>query len=530
VAVSGDVSFFRGHFHPAKAPGSAFAALPAYFVIYHVERIVGDDPDDWRTLTMNAWLTSALSVGLISALGCVLFFRLAVRISGGRALESILTTLTFAFGTMFFPYGTTLYEHNVIAAALLASFYLLWRVKEAAVSSDSGLSDRKAGLYISLAGLCAGYAAITNYIMAIVVLMLGCYVVFSVRRKGGWIWFGLGVLGPFLLLCSYNIACFSTPFTTNYQYENPAFKTGSGAFLNVFLLPQWDVLLMVLFSSFRGLFITSPVLLLSAYGLSKWLRSERLRSESWLILSIIAFHLLFISTFNGWHGGWAVGPRYLVPALPFLVLPVIDGFKRFFKTACVLAVLSMAINLLVTAVDPQAPVGNAGMAMVENRPQWRYSPLTEYEWPLFSQEHPWPLLRAQRDQVLRSYDETMLGTGEPAQVRAQNLSALQNQIDAAIRSGEPAPLLIAKSPNGQIGVALSELPTFTGPVSVNPMGVYEGWVYRVFPPHSRQAEWNSFNAGEFLFGKSRWSLAPLLILAGGLAAIAARMAVRLNER
>ncbi len=244
------------------------------------------------------------------------------------------------------------------------------------------------------------------------------------------------------------------------------------------------------------------------------------------MVSILAFSLLFITTFNGWHGGWAVGPRYLVPAVPFLALPLTYSFGRFFKTACVLAILSLAINLIVTAVDPQAPVGNAGNAMVENRPQWQYSPLTDYEWPLFSQRRAWPLLRAQRDQVMRFYDDTMLANGETVSVRMQRLVQLQNEIDKAIRSGKPAPLLLVSGPDGRIGASLSELSTIIGPVSANPMGFYEGWMYRVFSPRSQQTIWNSFNAGEFLFERSRWSLVPLLIIAGILLAVALRMAAQ----
>ena len=530
VAVSGDISFFRGHFHPAKAPGMSFIAVPAYFLIHGVERTFGLDPDDWWTLTLNAWLTTVLSVGLVSAIGCVLFYRLVLRLSNGRALESLLAALTFAFGTMFFPYGTALYEHNIIAVALLTSFSLLYRVRESAISPDSGSSQGRARWYIYLAGVCAGYAAITNYIMSVVIVLLGCYLLFAVRRKDGWLWFGLGVLGPLLLLCAYNVACFATPFTTNYHYENPVFKTGSNAFLGVFLLPQWDVLPMALFSPYRGLFITAPSLFLGVYGLTAWLRSEKLRAEAWLIVSVLAFFLLFITAFNGWHGGWAVGPRYLVPALPFLALPAFHGFMRYFKTACVLAVLSIAINLLVTTVDPQAPVGNARNAMVEGRPQWQYNPLTEYEWPLFSKGHPWPLLRAQREQVLRFYDGILQAGGEPTSLRTQRLVQLENEIDNAIRAGEPAPLLPVRDDAGRPGLALSELSTIMGPVSANPIGVYEGWMYRVFPAHSAEAGWNSFNAGEFLFERSRWSLIPLLFLAGLSVAIMVRIAIRSDSK
>jgi len=526
VASTGDVAFHGGHFHPAKAPGGAFVAVPAYFLVHGLMRMTGASPDDWWPLTLGAWLTSLLSVGLLSALGCVLFYRMALSLSGGLALESLSTTFTLAFGTMFLPYGTVLYEHNVIAVALLASFYLLHRVREATDISSPRLSIGRERLYLYLAGLCAGYAAITNYIMAVVVLLLFGYLLLAVRRERGWLWFGLGLLGPFLLICAYNVACFGTPFTTNYSHENPVFQAGGDAFLGLFLLPQWDVLPMVLVSPYRGLFFTAPVLLLGVYGLVRWSRDGRTRAEALLMISILLFFLLFITTFNGWHGGWAVGPRYLAPALPFLALPLVAGFARFFKTACALALLSVSIAFLVTAVDPQAPVGNARNAMVGDRPQWRYSPLTEYEWPLFSEGHPWPLLRAQRDEVLRFHDGMMRSAGEPAPARAQHLARLRDEIDGAIRSGEPAPLLLSGSADGRAGVAYSELSTFVGPVSVNPIGFYEGWMYRVFPPHSPQAAWNSFNAGEFLFGRSRWSLLPLVAVACTLVVLALRLAAR----
>jgi hypothetical protein len=125
VAVSGDLSYCRGHFHPNKAPGPAFLAVPGYALLFHLERAAGLDPDDWWVLTVNAWLTTVLSVGLVSALGCVLFYRLATDLSGGERREALCATLAFGGGTLFYPYGTMLHEHNVVAVALLAAFYCL---------------------------------------------------------------------------------------------------------------------------------------------------------------------------------------------------------------------------------------------------------------------------------------------------------------------------------------------------------------------------------------------------------------------
>jgi hypothetical protein len=65
---------------------------------------------------------------------------------------------------------------------------------------------------------------------------------------------------------------------------------------------------------------------------------------------------------------------------------------------------------------------------------------------------------------------------------------------------------------------------------VNPVGVYEAWMFRVFPPRSVPASWNSFNVAEVLFPGSRWSLAPLLALGGLGGLLALRLASRPDGR
>ena len=122
ATVSGDLVYVRGHFHPLKPPGLSLLAAVPYYVIYHVERLVGANPDDWWTLTCNAWLTCVFSVGLLSAFGCVLVFRLALAFSAGKTVPSLWTAVIFAFGTMFFPMATMLQDPNIAAVLMLASF------------------------------------------------------------------------------------------------------------------------------------------------------------------------------------------------------------------------------------------------------------------------------------------------------------------------------------------------------------------------------------------------------------------------
>jgi hypothetical protein len=460
VAVSGDLAYCRGHFHPNKAPGTALLAVPGYAILFHLERVAGLDPDGWWALTCNAWLTSVLSVGLVSAIGCVLFYRLAVELSGGARREALCATVAFGAGTLFLPYGTMLHEHNVVAVALLAAFYCLYHVKT--VTQTAWRADAR----LVLAGVWAGYAATCNYVLAVVVLFLGLYLVSFSRDIRRWAAFGAGVFVPFLALCAYHASCFGTPFATNYHFQNPHFQADGPSFLGVFQPPRSDVLLMLLVSPYRGLFFSSPVLVMGVAGWVTLRQSGRHAAEATLFLAIVSFFLLFNCSFNGWPGGWTVGPRYLVPAIPFLALPLVFAFQRFFRTTAVATVLSLALIVVTTAVDPQCPLGEPGFASVAGRPFWRYSPLTEYEIPVFVFGRPDAFLRAQADARF-------------GQSRDEDVEALPM---AGVR----------------------------GPVSVNPQGVYEAGFFKVFPADDPHCRWNSFNAGEFFFPGSRLSLLPLL--------------------
>jgi hypothetical protein len=194
-------------------------------------------------------------------------------------------------------------------------------------------------------------------------------------------------------------------------------------------------------------------------------RVRRLRADALLCVGICGFLLLFNSTFNGWHGGWAVVPRYLGPAMPFLTLPIVFAYRRLPRATLALAAVSMATMFVITAVDAQAPVGISSVASAPGRQQWTYNPVTEYELPLMFTGRATPLVR----------EVERLG-------------------------GDPRILA-----------------TITGPVSANRIGVYEGGFYQRFGSESPQPRWNSFNAGELFAPNSLWSLLPLVLFSGGLA-------------
>lgn len=339
VAVTGDLAFARGHVHPNKAPGVSLLAAPGYALILGIERLAGLDPDDARVLTINAWLTGVLSVGLIAAIGVVLFWRLALIVSGGSHGAAMFATIAFAFGTLYFPYATMLYDHDVVAAALVAAFLF---------AHDAPSSRR-----LALSGLCAGAAIVASYLSAIAAAIVGVYVLARAGVRGATA-FAAGAIPALGVLAAYNVACFGTPLTTNYAWQNPLFKDGGGL-LAVFGAPDGSVLAMLLVSPMRGLFAIMPVTALGLLGLVTMTRSRRLRSEGLVCIAMIAHVLLFNVSFKAWHGGWACGPRYLIPALPFLALPIaaVAGISAWLRYG--LLTISIAAMSLAVVVDAQPP-------------------------------------------------------------------------------------------------------------------------------------------------------------------------------
>ena len=74
-----------------------------------------------------------------------------------------------------------------------------------------------------------------------------------------------------------------------------------------------------------------------------------------MLAGIFLAFLLLNAAFNGWHGGHSFGPRYLVPAVPFLALPLAPVLARWPRLSVALATLSAALMLLGTAVTAQVP-------------------------------------------------------------------------------------------------------------------------------------------------------------------------------
>jgi hypothetical protein len=127
---------------------------------------------------------------------------------------------------------------------------------------------------------------------------------------------------PFVALqLAYNWACFDYPLRFGYQYEvNPEFARPEGWVS----WPRPSVAGALLFSRDKGLLVFSPYLVFAAAGLFFAIRSNGVKRRlAWTCLVIFAAYFLYNCGHYMWWGGSCLGPRHLVPALPFLAFGLV---------------------------------------------------------------------------------------------------------------------------------------------------------------------------------------------------------------
>jgi len=180
-----------------------------------------------------------------------------------------------------------------------------------------------------LAGLLAGLAFCVDYAVALAGLVLFAYAGLSRpdRRAARALAFAAGAGPALLFLLFYNAVCFGSPFSTGFQFVlDPRYAGSYQSGLLGIQPPDPRAILGLTLLPKRGLAYLSPMLLLAAWG---WFRQWRERRSEALLPLLVALAIAgFASTAVDWQSGWSVGSRYLVPAIPFLMLGVAAALCR----------------------------------------------------------------------------------------------------------------------------------------------------------------------------------------------------------
>lgn len=301
---SQDKALYNGHYYSDKAIGISLLGVPVYVVL----RLFKVQPDASLYLF---WLR-LFCVTIPSICFVVFLSRFWERVFNGQWTISL--AFVYMFGTIVFPYSLQFISHHLTGAALFLSFYFAWRASQ----------ETRVSRALFLSGIFAGAAMIMEYPAF---LQAGILFIYSLRRlKSLWkrsLLFAAGVLPFVIVMLGYNYAIFGTPFDVTYRHMSDEIHVAQHSEGLVGMgLPNGKALLALLFSTGRGLFFFSSVLLLSIPGLFLLTRNRQLRLEGILILAIVVSNVLFHSGMSNWDGGWSLGARYLTPIVPFLMTSI----------------------------------------------------------------------------------------------------------------------------------------------------------------------------------------------------------------
>jgi hypothetical protein len=145
-------------------------------------------------------------------------------------------------------------------------------------------------------------------------------------------------------------------------------------------------LYILLVSNERGWLTYSPIVLIGFLGLILKLERKKYRDIITVLLSVI-FAVILIYSLFGAHGGWAFGPRYLIPATAILAIGIgisLDKYKKkawFIPLFIVLTTYSVGVNVLGAMTTSQVPPKVEAVNLPNPIP-YTY----EYNWQLLTEK------------------------------------------------------------------------------------------------------------------------------------------------
>jgi hypothetical protein len=324
---SGDVGYHDGHVYSNKAPGLAFATLPAFLALRAAH------------LPHGVHALSLWSVLLPATILLLLVGSTVERIEPGLGT---LTAATLGLATLVLPFTSLFFAHVLSALLGFAAFAVLWRERDG--------PPRLA--LVAAAGLLAGLAVTTEYALALAGAVVGVYAVTRPGPIRRGLAYAAGVAAGVAPLLAYDWWAFGSPTHLSYGDAARAGAAHPPAFHGV-SAPRPRVALELLLSS-RGLLVLGPVIALGAAGAVLLYRRGR-RAEALVVGAVAVAFVAYDAGFWGPFGGWGPGPRYLIPMLPFLAVPLALAWRRWPLTTGALAIVSAGIMLAATATDPLIP-------------------------------------------------------------------------------------------------------------------------------------------------------------------------------
>jgi hypothetical protein len=364
-----------GRWYSQYAVGQSLLALPLYGLGDMVRRnaapqwraafageSLGQEPTRWGG-DVEIFFVNLLNAFVVAALAAL--FYLASRLWGGGVASSMLAALLVGTTTQLWLHATMFLQHPLEALLLLLMLHLLMLDRER--------PDFRLRLGAGLAG-----ALLVNIrlISALAFPALGIYLAANiVRRKGALVRevpplvLPIAIAGVIYAWVGWLKFATFPPTYNNEGFETPLYHGAFG----------------YLFSPGMSIFVYSPLLIALPWV---WQR----RAESWTVLAISVAYLICFSKYKMWHGLWsAIGPRYLLPLEPLLLLPLAAWWTRTGRRAwwliAPLAAAGLMMQILSVSLNWSFVYSREGWP--DYRPQYTFLFIPELSPPVAYWRHFW---------------------------------------------------------------------------------------------------------------------------------------------
>ena len=292
-----------GQYYAPYGIGPALYSVPFYVVGPTVESVLGGQigrSDSLRKAAVAAGST------VVAAASVWLVFSFAWALSG-NLVSAVLTALAFGFSTMLWPYSKFGFNAPLATFCVVGGVYGVW---------VGGRSTRP--LMVLCGGVGLGCAFLVRHELALVTVPVGCWLLL----ESGWDWrralksiaiVAIPVAAALLVAAYYNHARFGDPLDTGYLRDATA---GFGSIWT----GGWGLLV----SPGGSVFLYSPLLILGLWALVDLFRQDR--RTAFLFGGVVLTLFCFYSTLAHWDADRSYGPRYLLPGLAFLCVPLVSWF------------------------------------------------------------------------------------------------------------------------------------------------------------------------------------------------------------
>ena len=275
-----------------------------------------DDFDDnhyvwWRNTLSNEETFTFLFYGpVITAISTAILFAIC-RTYNFSIKIAITVAFLYGFTTMAWAYSSTAMSVILVSMTVLLSFYFYRKF----VKNQNFFS-------LIFCGFSLGASVLVRYDSFIIVVIILVFLIGTILKNKSKLKNLTCLLIPLFFCAIIFMGINYIQFGTFLEY---GFKSESGSLVGN-TSPIHAGVFGLLFSPGAGLFIFSPILFTIFVSFFDFYKKDK---SSFLIFSAyLVSMLVFFGNLETWHGFVSWGPRYLLPVIPFLLIPLAASIEK----------------------------------------------------------------------------------------------------------------------------------------------------------------------------------------------------------